>query len=98
VAELQDLQQLPGRGRQQQQPGEHFDQNRSPDQKNRLFGEWLYDPGGTTTAGPTSPTLQLDSARLIRSFSNQIIALGKALMLSPTLNEFRVSFSGNSWG
>jgi hypothetical protein len=73
--------------------------------KNRLFGEWLYDPGKYDNyrlpwTGPTFPNASVGfgSAYPVR-FRNQIIALGNTLMLSPTLiNEFRVSFSRQFMG
>jgi hypothetical protein len=68
--------------------------------KNRLFGEWLYNPGYYNNyrlpwTGPTFPDAQVGFGSNYPLHSrNQIIALGDTYLISPSLvNEFRIGFS-----
>jgi hypothetical protein len=73
--------------------------------KNRLFGEWLFDPGHYNNyrvpwTGPTFPASLVGfGANYPLRTRNQIIALGDTYLISPTLiNEFRLSFSRQYMG
>ena len=68
--------------------------------KNRFFGEWLFNPGKYNNyrvpwTGATFPEGQFGfGSSLPLDFANQIIAFGNTYTVSPTLiNEFRGSFS-----
>jgi hypothetical protein len=68
--------------------------------KNRFFGEWLYNPGDYNNyklpwTGVTFPDGQFGyGGQKPFSFMNEIIALGNTYTVNPTLiNEFRASFT-----
>jgi hypothetical protein len=68
--------------------------------KNRLFGEWLYNPGYYNNyrlpwTGPTFPDAQVGfGSNYPLHLRNQIISLGDTYTITPTLiNEFRTGFS-----
>jgi len=68
--------------------------------KNRLFGEWLYNPGSYNNyrlpwTGPTFPDAEVGfGSNYPLRLRSQIIALGDTYVITPTLiNEFRLSFS-----
>jgi hypothetical protein len=69
-------------------------------EKNRYFGEWLFNPGKYNNyrlpwTGATFPSSSVGyGSNLPFDFANQIIALGNTYTFSPTLiNEFRASFT-----
>jgi len=69
-------------------------------EKNRFFGEWLFNPGKYNNyrlpwTGPTFPASSVGfGSTLPFDFANQIIALGNTYTFNPTVvNEFRASFS-----
>jgi hypothetical protein len=69
-------------------------------EKNRFFGEWLFNPGKYNNyrlpwTGATFPASSVGyGSNLPFDFANQIIALGNTYTVNPTLiNEFRASFS-----
>jgi len=68
-------------------------------EKNRFFGEWLFNPGKYNNyrlpwTGPTFPASSIGyGSALPFDFANQIIAFGNTYTVSPTLiNEFRANF------
>ena len=67
--------------------------------KNRFFGEWLFNPGYYNNyhlpwTGAAFPQGIGFGSVLPMNYANQIIALGNTYTLNPTtINEFRVSFS-----
>ena len=68
--------------------------------KNRFFGEWLYNPGSYNQfrlpySGPTFQAGEFGlGGNLPFVFANQIFAFGNTYTLSPTLiNEFRLNFT-----
>ncbi len=68
--------------------------------KNRLFGEWLFNPDQYNNyrvpwTGPTFPAASVGfGSNYPFRMRNQIIALGDTYLFTPTLiNEFRISFS-----
>jgi hypothetical protein len=69
-------------------------------EKNRFFGEWLFNPGNYNNyrlpwTGATFPVSSVGyGSNLPFDFANQIIAFGNTYTVNPTLiNEFRASFS-----
>lgn len=73
--------------------------------RNRIFGEWLFDPGKYDNyrlpwTGPTFPDASVGfGSNYPLRFRNQIISFGNTYIIRPTLiNEFRVGFSRQFMG
>ena len=73
-------------------------------EKNRFFGEWLYNPGKYNNyripwTGATFPAGSFGyGGQEPFDFANQIIAFGNSYTVNPTLiNEFRASFTRQSY-
>ena len=74
-------------------------------EKNRIFGEWLYNPAYSNNyrlpwTGPTFPDAEVGFlSNYPLNLRNQIVSLGDTYMITPTLiNEFRIGFSRQFMG